>query len=151
MVDRITSAQRSALMARVRVRDTQPEKIVRSLVHGLGFRFRVGTPDLPGKPDIVLRRHHKVIFVHGCFWHQHAGCRRSARPKTRRGFWNKKLDLNIARDQRVVSELVRSGWAPLIVWECETKDIRRLKSKLRKFLCSSTARAGRNGRRTART
>jgi DNA mismatch endonuclease, patch repair protein len=140
MADHISVAQRSALMSRIHGRDTRPEILVRSIVHRLGFRFRVGSASVPGKPDLVLRRHRKVILVHGCFWHQHPGCRKSKRPQTRVKFWNAKLDGNIRRDQNVTVQLVEQGWSFLIVWECETTNRRSLEAKLRRFLLGSNSR-----------
>jgi DNA mismatch endonuclease (patch repair protein) len=121
-------------MARVRGRDTRPEKLVRSVVHNLGFRFRVAPQRMTGKPDIVLPRHNKVVFVHGCFWHQHKGCARAARPKTRVDFWNAKLDRNVSRDSEVILRLEEAGWNCLIVWECETSNVDAMRRKLRRFL-----------------
>jgi DNA mismatch endonuclease (patch repair protein) len=136
VVDRITAKQRSALMSRIRGRDTKPEKVVRSLVHRMGFRFRIGSNHLMGNPDLVLSRHRKVIFVHGCFWHQHTRCPRAARPKSHVEFWNTKLDGNIQRDRSVTAGLRRAGWSSLIVWECEIKHIIVLRAKLCRFLVS---------------
>jgi DNA mismatch endonuclease (patch repair protein) len=135
-------------MARIRGRDTRPEKLVRSIVHKMGFRFGIGTASVPGRPDLVLRRYRKVIFVHGCFWHQHAGCPRSARPRSRTRFWNTKLDRNLRRDGEVINQLARDGWLSLIVWECETKDRPALEVKLRGFLGKRLPRS-RAQRRTA--
>jgi DNA mismatch endonuclease, patch repair protein len=145
MVDHITADQRSALMARIHGRDTRPEKFVRSMVHRMGFRFRIGTSSIPGKPDLVLRRHRKVIFVHGCFWHQHPGCRRSARPRSGVRFWNTKLDRNIQRDEEVRTQLAREGWLFLIVWECETRDRPTLEAKLRHFFLGDISKSRRSG------
>lgn len=102
-------------MSRVKGRDTKPEMLVRSLVHRMGFRFRVHRRELPGNPDIVLPRHGKAIFVHGCFWHGHKRCSRSKRPKTNKTFWNNKIDENIERDKRFRRELRRMGWKVLVV------------------------------------
>lgn len=121
-------------MGRVKWRDTKPEMLVRSLVHRMGFRFRVHRRDLPGNPDIVLPRHGKVIFVHGCFWHGHKRCSRSKRPTTNKTFWNKKLDGNIERDKRFRRELRRMGWKVLVVWQCDTQNPEKLLQKLEKFL-----------------
>jgi DNA mismatch endonuclease (patch repair protein) len=123
-------------MSHVKGRDTQPEKRVRSLLHGLGYRFRLHRSDLPGKPDIVLPRHRKIIFVHGCFWHQHPGCRRAARPDDNRDFWDRKLDTTIARDARNLAALREAGWGVLIVWQCEMHDQEALMDNLRNFLAS---------------
>jgi DNA mismatch endonuclease (patch repair protein) len=100
----------------------------------MGYRFRVHRRDLPGNPDIVLPRYRKVIFVHGCFWHGHKGCRRATRPATNETFWNSKLDSNIERDKRFKKELRRLGWKVLVVWECETHKPEKLISKLSTFL-----------------
>jgi DNA mismatch endonuclease (patch repair protein) len=111
-------------------RDTKPELLVRSLLHRLGFRFRVNDGSLPGSPDIVLRRHGSVIFVHGCFWHQHSKCSRSKRPSSRVDYWNPKLEANVKRDTRVRVELRRLGWRVLTVWECKVGNVDRLIHRL---------------------
>jgi len=134
MSDVFTREQRSRIMRRVKGRDTKPELLIRSMVHRMGFRFRVQGRDLPGNPDIVLPRHRKVIFVHGCFWHGHKRCPRSKRPATNTAFWNKKLDGNVERDKRFRRELRRLGWKTLIVWECETRKPERLLGRLERFL-----------------
>jgi len=121
-------------MSRVKGRDTKPEILVRSVVHGMGYRFRVHRKDLPGNPDIVLPKHGKVIFVHGCFWHGHKRCPRSKRPSSNKRFWNRKLDGNIERDKRFQRKLRRTGWKVLVVWQCETKKPERLLAKLERFL-----------------
>lgn len=116
------SLTRSEMMSRVRSKDTGPEKRVRSLLHALGYRFRLHRRDLPGSPDIVLPARKVAIFVHGCFWHGH-GCKRAGRlPKTNADFWAKKLAANLARDARNRSALENLGWKVLVVWECELKD-----------------------------
>lgn len=114
--------------------DTKPELIVRRLVHGMGFRYRLHVAGLPGKPDMVLARHRKVIFIHGCFWHGHEGCKRAARPASNVEFWNAKIDKNLERDRRSLAELKRLGWKILVVWECETKNIANLSEILSNFL-----------------
>jgi DNA mismatch endonuclease (patch repair protein) len=134
MADVFTEGKRSWIMARVRGRDTKPEMLVRSLIHRMGFRFRVHRRDLPGNPDIVLPRHHKIIFVHGCFWHGHSGCSRSKRPTTNQAFWDRKLDGNLKRDARFQNELSSMGWKILVVWQCETKTPDILTKKLEIFL-----------------
>ena len=121
-------------MSRVKGRDTRPEKVVRSLLHRMGYRFRLHRKDLPGKPDVVLPKHGKVVFVHGCFWHGHEGCRRAARPKTNAEFWDRKIDSNIERDARTRGELESMGWDVLTVWQCEMRDEAALKDRLRTFL-----------------
>lgn len=133
MTDVFSKNKRSWIMSRVKVVDTKPEIIVRSAVHRMGLRFRVHRRDIPGSPDIVLPRHAKVIFVHGCFWHGHRGCSRARRPTTNRRFWNKKLNSNIERDKRLKNQLRKMGWEMLVVWECETKQPERLLKKLQGF------------------
>ena len=135
MSDVFSKEKRSWLMSRVKGRDTTPEILVRSFLHRMGLRFRIHRRDLPGKPDIVLPRHGKVIFVHGCFWHGHKRCLRSQRPTTHKGFWNRKLDQNIERDKRFRRRLWRMGWKVLVVWECETRKPEKLLQKLERFLC----------------
>ena len=115
-------------------KNTKPELVVRSLLHKMGYRFRLHRKDLPGKPDIILPKYKKIIFVHGCFWHGHTDCPRAKRPSTNKEFWNEKLDKNMARDKATVSSLKRLGWDVLIVWTCEVKDAEKLKNKLLLFL-----------------
>jgi DNA mismatch endonuclease (patch repair protein) len=134
MTDVFPIEKRSWIMSRVKRRDTKPEVLVRSFVHRMGYRFRLHRRELPGNPDIVLARHKKVIFVHGCFWHGHKGCPRSRRPTTNENFWNNKLNGNIKRDRLICRELRRIGWKVLVVWECETKASEILLGKLERFL-----------------
>jgi DNA mismatch endonuclease (patch repair protein) len=117
---------RSALMSRIRSSGTKPEIAVRRALHARGFRFRLHRRDLPGKPDIVLPKYRLAIFVHGCFWHQHSGCRLASRPKTRGDYWGPKLAANVARDERHAAELKALGWRIETVWECDTRDAKRL-------------------------
>jgi DNA mismatch endonuclease, patch repair protein len=133
VADIFNKKQRSRVMATIKSGNTKPELAVRRFVHGLGYRYRLHRPDLPGRPDLALTRHCKAIFVHGCFWHGHPKCPRAARPTSNTKFWNKKLDRNIQNDRMAISHLRRSGWRVLIVWEC---DIRRgtFRSKVAKFL-----------------
>ncbi|MDF1614346.1 very short patch repair endonuclease [Desulfurivibrio dismutans] len=121
-------------MSRVGGKNTKPEIAVRSLLHSLGYRFRLHRKDLPGKPDITLPKYKKVIFVHGCFWHGHEDCPRSKRPSTNEEFWREKLDKNIERDKETVTALKKLGWDVLTVWACEVKDTNKLKTKLLSFL-----------------
>ena len=134
MSDRLTPAERSEQMRRIRKRDTKPELLVRRAAHALDFRFRLHRRDLPGSPDLVFPRYHKVVFVHGCFWHQHEGCRLKRQPKTRLDYWLPKLARNVERDQEVCRKLADLAWESLIVWECETKDPGALAATLRRFL-----------------
>lgn len=134
MTDVFTTEKRSWIMSRIKGRDSKPEILVRSIVFRMGYRFRLHRRDLPGTPDIVLPRHGKVIFVHGCFWHGHNRCRKSKRPTTNETFWNKKLDNNVKRDKRYRRELRRIGWKVLVIWECETREPDRLLKRLGRFL-----------------
>lgn len=132
----MTDTERSRIMRAVKSRDTQPEKIVRSLAHRLGYRFRLHRSDLPGKPDLTFAGPRRVIFVHGCFWHGH-DCKRGARiPKTNTPYWTAKIARNVARDRVQQSELQRLGWRTMIVWECQLSDQRRLVAQLRRYLQS---------------
>lgn len=124
------TAIRSALMRSVKGRNTGPEVKVRKALHSLGFRFRLHRRDLPGRPDIVLPRHRLAIFVHGCFWHRHPGCKMTTTPKTRRAFWEEKFATNILRDQRNIVDLEKLGWRVATIWECETRSPERLKYAL---------------------
>ncbi len=121
-------------MSAIRGRDTKPEMMVRSLVHRMGYRFRLHRRNLPGKPDLVFPGRRKVIFVHGCFWHQHPGCRYATRPATRTEFWAEKLDGNRERDQRVRRRLEAQGWDVLVIWECDTQKPDGLPDVLKAFL-----------------
>jgi len=137
-----TTAERSRLMARVRQANTAPELAVRKLLHALGARFRTGATDLPGSPDVVNRSGRWAIFVHGCFWHAHQGCRRWKLPKHNRAFWSDKFARNRARDRRKLLQLERSGYAALVVWQCELDDLDGLKAKLATFLRGQRLRTG---------
>lgn len=132
-MDVFTPSDRSFLMAKVRAKNTKPELLVRSTLHGMGFRFRLHRKDLPGKPDIVLPKYQAVIFVHGCFWHGH-DCRKGSRPTSNTDFWNEKLGKNIARDEANLIALQAKGWRCLTVWECQTKDATALSAMLHRFL-----------------
>lgn len=120
-MDVFSPEKRSQVMSRIRSKDTKPEKIIRSILHKLGFRFRINRKDLPGKPDIVLPKYRIVIFVHGCFWHQHEGCPRSKKPTSNAQYWNPKLKNNVLRDEKNILELEESGWRVFILWECQIK------------------------------
>jgi len=133
-VDPLTPEQRSKCMSRIRGRNTKPELVVRSLVHALGYRFRLHRRDLPGTPDLVLPRLRKIIFVHGCFWHQHAGCKLATLPKSRQEFWLPKLKANGNRDRRNERALRKLGWGVMTVWECQLRDAKRLTGRIRRFL-----------------
>ena len=120
MVDVVDIVTRSRMMAGIKGKNTKPEKLVRSLLHRQGFRFRLNVRDLPGKPDIVLPRYRAVIFVNGCFWHGH-DCVRFKWPKTRTEFWRKKIEDNRANDQKVTQTLLAEGWRVGVVWECSIR------------------------------
>lgn len=125
-------------MAAVKSKDTSPERVVRTLAHNLGYRFRLHRGDLPGKPDLVFPRYRKVIFVHGCFWHQHC-CRRGNRmPKSRISYWRPKLEGNVRRDRRHRRGLNRQGWSTMVVWECQiiAGTPEKLARRIRRFLGS---------------
>ncbi|WP_315761762.1 DNA mismatch endonuclease Vsr [Bradyrhizobium sp. SZCCHNS2005] len=126
--------KRSANMARIGPRDTAPELAVRRALHRLGYRFRLHRADLPGKPDVVLPRHRTVFLIHGCFWHQHPGCRFAYMPKSRVEFWRRKFEGNVARDARVQKALEEGGWKVRVVWECETRDQGALNRLLQRAL-----------------
>lgn len=113
-------------MAGIRGRNTKPELAVRKYLHGSGFRFRLHVRNLPGRPDIVLPKYHTVVNVHGCFWHQHPGCRYAYMPSSNREFWLAKLGGNRERDRRIDRELRRLGWSVITVWECEASNPRRM-------------------------
>lgn len=134
MTDKISKARRSANMRAVRCRDTKPEIRVRRIAYGLGFRFRLHRSELPGKPDVVFIGRKKAIFVHGCFWHQHSGCKRATMPKSNTAFWSAKLFRNVQRDAEHLKNLKAAGWKAFVVWECETIDASRLAARLNRFL-----------------
>lgn len=125
-------------MAAIKSGNTRPEMVVRSAAHALGYRFRLRRRDLPGKPDLVFPGRRKIVFVHGCFWHQHSSpaCRDGRAPKSRLEYWGPKLKRNAERDLASIATLEADGWRVLVVWECETKDRERLKRKLARFLGS---------------
>ena len=129
-MDQLSKAHRSWNMSRIASKNTKPEIVVRSLLHRMGLRFRLHVRRLPGCPDIVLPRWNSVIFVHGCFWHRHPNCRFAYTPKSREQFWSSKFEGNIARDKRALTALRRLGWKPLVIWECEVRDLDRLRTRL---------------------
>ena len=133
-MDTLTPAERSARMALVRAKDTKPELLVRRLVHGMGYRYRLHRRDLPGTPDLVFPGRSKVIFIHGCFWHRHVACALARLPKSRSDFWLPKLTANAERDARNVRELRRLGWSVLTIWECQLGDTAKLANRIRRFL-----------------
>ena len=120
-------------MGRIRGANTKPERLVRSMLHRMGLRFRLHRKDLPGKPDIVLPKHRTVIFVHGCFWHRHRGCRFAYTPKSRVEFWTRKFEQNVERDRRACRVLRRQGWRVITIWECQTQDLEKLTKRLERL------------------
>jgi DNA mismatch endonuclease (patch repair protein) len=134
MADVVDRATRSRMMSGIRSRNTKPEIIVRKYLHAAGMRFRLSPSHLPGKPDIVLAKYRTVVLVHGCFWHQHAGCKFAARPASNRQFWAEKLGGNVARDKRVRRLLRKAGWNVIVVWECQTRSgkFRTLRDRIAK-------------------
>jgi DNA mismatch endonuclease (patch repair protein) len=141
MVDSLTQEARSALMARIRSRDTKPELLVRSIAHRLGFRFSLHREDLPGSPDLVFPKFRAVIFVHGCFWHRHGNCAKASVPATRTLYWLEKFRRNVERDDAARRGLRRLGWRVLTIWECEIRDESKTSRKIGHFLRPK----GRNG------
>lgn len=135
-MDVFSIEKRSKIMAKIKGKDTKPEKIIRSLLHKMGYRFRLHRRDLPGNPDIVLPKYKKGIFVHGCFWHGHKGCPRSEKPSSNKNFWNEKLTKNIERDKQNQRKLNELGWVSLVIWQCQIKkgNISQLRQTLTSFL-----------------
>lgn len=134
MVDNLSPEARSALMRSVRQKDTTPERRVRSVAHRAGYRFRLQRRDLPGTPDIVFPRHRVCIFVHGCFWHRHPGCRAATTPESHEDYWRPKFEANIERDHRKIAELEALGWRVGVIWECETRDPQSIADRLTQIL-----------------
>ena len=138
MSDVLTKEQRHFNMSHIRGKDTRPEEIVRKYLFSKGYRYRKNDSRYPGKPDLVLPKYHTVIFVHGCFWHRHPGCRYATTPSTNREFWQRKFDRNTARDRDVQNQLKADGWNVIVVWECELsrkadreERLRRLEREIR--------------------
>ena len=134
MSDVMTPSQRSRCMSRIRCANTKPEMTVRSMVHRMGYRFRLHRRDLPGRPDIVLPGSGRIILVHGCFWHMHSCPAGRVRPRTNAAFWQSKRKANVARDRLVLKRLRGLGWHVMTVWECETNNPETLQERLREFL-----------------
>ena len=141
MSDPPVSPDRSALMGRIRQKSTAPELAVRKCLRALGYRFQLHRADLPGTPDIVLPKYRAAIFVHGCFWHRHQGCARTTTPKTRVAFWQEKFRRNKSRDRTNIQRLRKSGWTPVVVWECHARDATLLGSHLQRLLNRLPSRA----------
>jgi DNA mismatch endonuclease (patch repair protein) len=133
MRDRLSKERRSWNMSRIRGKDTGPERVVRSVLHRMGYRFRLQGKGLPGRPDIVLPKYRTVVFVHGCFWHRHRGCRNCTTPRNNRRFWIKKLGGNARRDKLNWCALVKLGWRVVVVWECEAERADVLHKKINRL------------------
>ncbi|MBF5096017.1 DNA mismatch endonuclease Vsr [Azospirillum sp. INR13] len=133
-MDRVSAEKRSDMMAKVRRKDTAPEMRVRRIAHAMGYRYRLHDARLPGRPDIVFPRRKVAIFVHGCFWHRHVGCRKASVPEANREFWLRKFDANVMRDRQAVQALEDAGWRVLVIWECESRNDERLAETLATFL-----------------
>lgn len=125
---------RSEIMAAIRSKDTTPEILVRKVAHGMGYRYRLHHPSLPGRPDLAFVGRKKALFIHGCFWHQHARCRDGHMPNSNATYWKPKLERNVRRDAEYLAALKAMGWSVLIIWECETENPECVRSRLRRFL-----------------
>lgn len=134
MRDRLTKEQRSRNMSLIRGKDTQPERRVRSLLHRMGYRFRLHRKNLPGNPDIVFVSRRIALFVHGCFWHRHRGCKNCTTPTNNQKFWLAKLEGNATRDKKNQRALRKVGWKSFVIWECQTEDVQGLENAVRRFL-----------------
>jgi DNA mismatch endonuclease, patch repair protein len=132
MVDHLTKKMRSWNMSRIRSKDTKPEMIVRSLLHRMGYRFRLHRKNLPGKPDIVLPKYKTVIFVHGCFWHRHKNCKRCTTPTSNKEYWMEKFQKNIKQDKMNHRKLVNLRWNVIVIWECEVENLNKKLSRIDK-------------------
>jgi DNA mismatch endonuclease, patch repair protein len=130
MTDHLKPAARSWNMSKIKSKNTKPEITVRSLLHAKGFRFRLHNKNMPGKPDITLKKHNTVIFVNGCFWHHHKNCRRANIPKSNKDYWIPKIKRTQARDKKNINELKKLKWKVLVVWECEVKNFEKLYKKV---------------------
>lgn len=135
-MDRHTPEQRHRNMAAVKGKNTKPEIAVRKLLHKLGYRFRLHRKDLPGKPDIVLPKYKTVIFIHGCFWHRHAGCKYASTPSSNTVFWEKKFEENVGRDRKNIEKLETLGWKVITIWGCEVNEEERVLSALAELFIS---------------
>lgn len=133
-MDTVDSETRSRIMSHIHGKDTAPEMAIRRLIHGMGYRYRLHDRSLPGTPDIIFRARKKIIFVNGCFWHRHQGCRLATIPKTNVDYWTEKFRLNAERDRKTLEEFESIGWKTLVIWQCEIRDVEKLKGKIIEFL-----------------
>lgn len=136
ILDIVTKATRSRMMAGIRNKDTKPEILVRKHLHSLGFRFRLHRRIGKARPDLVLSRWHTCIFVHGCYWHRHEGCKLASKPKSNTAFWKSKFNQNVERDKRNIAELEALGWSVGIIWECSLRDGSFMEQPLVQFITS---------------
>ncbi|SRR5579883_1518359 len=134
MVDTLSPAERSKRMGLVKSKATKPEMKLRRIVSSMGYRYRLNVTKLPGKPDLTFHSKNKVIFLHGCFWHRHEGCKNARWPKSKLDFWVPKLEANAVRDKATLLELKRLGWSSLVIWECELVSTERVEKRVKKFL-----------------
>ncbi|MCL2742231.1 MAG: DNA mismatch endonuclease Vsr [Planctomycetaceae bacterium] len=139
MADHLTKEKRSWNMSRIRSKETAPEIAFRKLIYRAGFRYRLYDKTLPGKPDLVMKKHKIIVFIHGCFWHGHENCRRGNKPKTHKKYWNAKIKGNVARDRKNITTLENSGWRVFAVWECELKDLETVLQKFKEFVGTKDA------------
>lgn len=137
MIDTLSPRERSERMSRIRSKDSAPEMRLRRLVHGMGFRYRLHVKELPGKPDMVFPSRRAVIFMHGCFWHRHGGCKFARLPKSRVQFWQDKLERNRLRDLRNQEDLRELGWRVLVIWECQIRDASETSRVVKSFLTNN--------------
>ncbi len=136
MVDKFSKHKRSEIMSHIKSKNTKPEITVRKIIYSLGYRYRLHRKDLPGKPDLAFIKKKKVIFINGCFWHGHSGCKKSALPDTNYEFWNDKIKNNVNRDTQNYKLLEDMGWKYLLIWQCEIKNynLENIKSNIIHFL-----------------
>lgn len=133
-MDKITSAKRSEVMSHIKGKNTKPEMLIRRLIHSLGYRYRLHVKSLPGIPDLVFPSRRKVIFIHGCFWHRHSCLKGRSMPSTNKDFWKNKFIANKRRDKQHQNEFRKLKWGVLTIWECQTKNLSKIKRKIIKFL-----------------
>lgn len=143
-MDHLSKEKRSWNMSRIQSKNTTPERTVRSILHKLGYRFRLHSKTLPGKPDIVLPKYKTIIFVHGCFWHRHNNCQYAYMPKSRTKFWTKKFNDNIKRDRQLICALNAMGWRVLIIWECKLKNLQTISNYIDRKLQKSFSMANKS-------
>lgn len=139
MTDIVDKQTRSRMMAGIKGKDTKPELVLRRALHARGFRYRLHSKNVPGRPDLVFPKHHAIVFVHGCFWHRHEGCRYTTTPSTRPEFWQAKFDANVIRDAAIRDQLIEAGWRVATVWECSLRKTDQLVAtvgRLRTWLLS---------------